>query len=49
MFFNFIYDADFRGTDLTTLQYGYAQLPGAKDKFTKVPATGDVTVSTGIQ
>jgi hypothetical protein len=41
LFFNFIYRADFRGTDLSTLQYGYAIIKGAIDEHTKLPLNGD--------
>ena len=44
LYFNFIFDADLRGTNLTTLQYGYATVTGRNDNFTKVPATGTITV-----
>ncbi len=45
LYFNFIYRADLRGTDLSTLQYGYAAVKGRKDNFTKDPLAGVVTVS----
>lgn len=40
LFFNFIYNADFRGTDLRTLQYGYAGIRGITDQYTKLPNEG---------
>jgi hypothetical protein len=45
LFFNYILGADLRGTDLTTLEYGYAIVKGRKDDFTKAPATGLVTIN----
>jgi hypothetical protein len=41
LFFNFIYHADFRGTDLSTLQYGYAIIKGAIDQHTILPVNGE--------
>ena len=43
LYFNFISHADFRGADLTSLQYGYAIVKGLKDNHTKPPAEGTVT------
>lgn len=45
LFFNHIIDADLRGTNLSTLQYGYAFVTGKKDNFTKPPITGKVEIN----
>jgi hypothetical protein len=37
---NDIRGADLQGTDLSTLQYGYATVQGRKDGFTKLPSSG---------
>ncbi len=44
LFFNFIYSADLRGTDLHTLLYGYAIVKGRKDNFTRAPLAGTITM-----
>jgi len=44
LFFNFIRKSDFRGADLRTLQYGYAEVIGLTDNYTKIPIKGTVTV-----
>jgi uncharacterized protein YjbI with pentapeptide repeats len=45
LYFNKIHNADLRGTNLSTLRYGYAVINGAIDQFTKLPENGDCDVS----
>jgi hypothetical protein len=45
LFFNFIFNADLRGTDLSTLQYGYASVTGLVDQYTILPLEGSCKVS----
>lgn len=45
LFFNNILEADLRGTNLSTLQYGYAFVTGRIDIFTKVPGTGTIKIN----
>lgn len=40
LFFNFIYDADLSGADLSTLQFGYAIVWGKIDQYTILPVEG---------
>jgi len=37
LFFNYIRSADFSGTDLSTLQFGYAIIEGRVDEYTLTP------------
>lgn len=45
LFFNNIIEADLRGADLSTLQYGYAVVTGRIDEFTKVPNEGNIEIT----
>ena len=44
LYFNNLVAADLRGTDLSTLQYGYALVTGRIDDFTKLPLSGIIEV-----
>ncbi|WP_160144048.1 hypothetical protein [Chryseolinea soli] len=40
LYFNFIRKSDFSGADLRLLQYGYAEIDGEIDQYTKRPGQG---------
>lgn len=43
LFFNHIYNANFEGANLSTLQYGYAYVKGKIDGHTVLPLSGTCT------